>query len=241
MKAFYLLIFNLFILQLAGQELIKSKVYKCPGLKGIPHERINTGIIDKKIEGDTIRLELIMKANCYEFEKSNLKLRHDKRKVFIEHQPDSTEIQIDSLGDTIILETLTIAISEDFCCFNIELEFLWSLKDISIYEFYFHNKHLPYIQTKINKTKPEFEIYHTDIRAFDISRGDTINYFDEYGRKQGRHINIDDSMDYLIYDNQYKNNVLIWNNLYDSTKTLKYKEIRDFSDDGAWRYIYIKK
>ncbi len=145
--------------------------------------------------GDVLILELLLKENCSVADHSagNFSIIGDTLRM--EHfKPDTnadTSIVYTEEGDTIFLISNT-SVNYEYCdCFFCYKYILRNIPEsISFYkvngiDIYFSN-----------------ETFKKSLVTYDIFRGDTINYSDEYGRKQGLYMsfnNLNQIRDSLIF------------------------------------------
>ncbi len=89
---------------------------------------------------------------------------------------------VDSIGDTILIEYFYV-VDDCLCDCYYKLHFsITGLKPNQIYPVMLNNKLLPVYNHRYLLVEPKFELY----------KGDTINLFDHYGFRQGKHMAFDE-------------------------------------------------
>lgn len=158
-------------------------------------ERIRT----YKESGDTIFIEAIVKLNC-SFENINIetiiKYSNDTINIVLNKVPD---IHYDSIfnkeGELIEVYSITTE-SEDECSCNFCYKLSYLKEKSNSDKFFLNEKFLPIIEGNFNQPDIPYLVY----------LGDTVNYYDKYGRKQGLHIKLD-SLNRINLKIQYKDDI----------------------------------
>lgn len=170
-------------------RLLEFRNLKCGYFQGIDSvplhavPNLNNRISGINTEGDTTQLRLFVKANCGMESMTRIKFEIRDSIVHLEwnFDPEITFAGIEH-GDSIFLyEPWEYSSMDCECYFCFEFDFInLPGKPIQVYAF---GKEL------------ELDTMHFDVpeKRWELFMGDTINYYDRYGRKQGRFIDFDEA------------------------------------------------
>jgi len=223
--AFFLTLSSLFVFSQQKIELIRFSSSDCD--KDENAHCIRNRIISQQYIDSILYLTIGVMTNCCDNDYGLAELNGDTISV---SSYGKTDLEIDKHGDT----TYTSVVCACFCCFT----FIYELKSL---------KDKPYVikwNTSILELSPHK--YFLKPVKFDILEGDTVNYFDMYGFKQGIHLDFNGDnkiISRLIYKNDVEIEGFEFRKYYDTGEVqseTQLKNKREFKKITYYRNGKIK-
>jgi hypothetical protein len=241
MKVFYLILLCFFFSPFYGQQSVEYQIIKNGDYDGIPFERIKPAIIDFKSVNNNCIITVSLIQNCILCWGGEYLIIQDEDtlNIFLNRSISYTESDLN--GNKFFRNDTIENLSHCDLYFNANFTIKDLKKDISDYRIILNGIDLQILDDPFVLTDPEFKINELELPRYGIQKGDTINYIDKYGRKQGRHFYFNDKRKIPLSDIKYINNEVFECMYYDDKGVLDYIGRGTKSKDGARKWEIIEK